>query len=196
MPIWQWKWIPPSALRSQIFVNLSFTDIRYPWEWDNGLMQSSTTYHLCTQWVRIVKFQNMRLSWFQLSRLWGDLVHMCADDAICGLLENMIGGKVLSAARWRNTHKEQHRKMEGFESLFLEIKPMILWMGIIVNEGRWKCVHLMLECSENLWLAFSNNHLPAVFTLTFGAEATIWWVWWHHVGNNFTTPRQLILLVR
>ena len=67
------------------------------------------------------------------------------------------------------------QKVEGFESLFLEIKPMIFWMGIIVNEGRWKCVHLMLECSENLWLAFSNNHLPAVFTLTFGAEATIWW---------------------
>ena len=41
---------------------------------------------------------------------------MCADDAICGLLENMIGGKVLSAARWRNTHKEQHRKMEGFRN--------------------------------------------------------------------------------
>ena len=28
---------------------------------------------------------------------------------------------------------------------------------------------------KRLRLAFSNNHLPAVFTLTFGAEATIWW---------------------
>ena len=42
----------------------------------------------------------------------------------------------------------------------------------------------MLECRENLGLPFSNNHLPAVFTLTFGAEATIWC---HHVGNNFAT---------
>ena len=36
---------------------------------------------------------------------------MCADDAICGLLENMIGGKVLSAARWRNANEEQNRKI-------------------------------------------------------------------------------------
>ena len=113
MPIWRWKWIShqPCGARFLSICHSLIYDIH-----GNGIMAWCNLQLPTTQWVRIVKFQNMRLSWFQLSRPWGDLVHMCADDAICGLLENMIGGKVLSAARWRNTHKEQHRKMEGFRN--------------------------------------------------------------------------------
>ena len=149
-------------------------------------------------WVLYIAYDRLRWQ-------WGDLLHMCAHDAICCPLGNKFGVKVPSAARWRNANEEQNRKLSikmftRMDSLWVWLMDCVdrgqdlevihvyyrehfakdLSMSISADEMGWKSVHLMLECRENLGLPFSNNHLPAVFTLTFGAEATIWW---HHVGE-------------
>ena len=65
---------------------------------------------------------------------WGDLLHMCAHDAICCPLGNKFGVKVPSAARWRNANEEQNRKISI--KMFTRMDILWVWLMDCVDRGQ------------------------------------------------------------